>query len=130
MNDQLSQADITDLPTCSTHTHSVAEDNLLMQQKPQLSISQLEMVTTMLKALADSSRLQLLLLLQQSSSPLCVSEIAEQTEDKITTVSNRLKQLHAAGLVSKERDGQHILYALQDEHVEALLSNLVAHANH
>ena len=92
--------------------------------------AELDAITTMLKALADSNRLQLLLLLQQCTEPLCVSEIASQTDDKITTVSNRLKQLHDAGLVNKRRDGQHILYTLQDVHVEALLSNLIAHASH
>ena len=126
---EASQAESNELPTCSTHKR-LAGEGLLSQQQFQLNEAQLDMVTTMLKALADSNRLQLLLLLQQSKSPLCVSEIAEQSKDKITTVSNRLKQLHAAGLVSKERDGQHILYALQDDHVEALLTNLVAHAQH
>ncbi|WP_230657099.1 ArsR/SmtB family transcription factor [Psychrobacter sp. I-STPA10] len=137
MNDQQNQEDTIDLPTCGAHTHSSSDVSLMPQKseasqrnKSQLSQTQLSTVTTMLKALADSNRLQLLLLLQQSTSPLCVSEIAEQTDEKITTVSNRLKQLYAAGLVSKERDGQHILYGLQDDHVEALLTNLVAHATH
>ena len=115
----------SDLPECETHQATQA-----LAENIELNQAQLDAITTMLKALADSNRLQLLLLLQQCDSPLCVSEIAEQSKDKITTVSNRLKQLHAAGLVSKERDGQHILYALQDDHVEALLTNLVAHAQH
>ena len=119
-------ADSADIPSCATHI----EGSSHLLASVSLSSSQLSMVTTMLKALADSNRLQLLLLLQRCEQPLCVSEIAEQTDDKITTVSNRLKQLYDAGLVTKQRDGQHILYALQDEHVEALLSNLVAHASH
>ena len=128
MSDQSKQADNSELPTCATHTVVHSHDHCLANAS--LTPSQLNVVTTMLKALADSNRLQLLLLLQQCTEPLCVSEIAEQTDEKITTVSNRLKQLYEAGLVSKQRDGQHILYTLQDEHVEALLSNLVAHASH
>ncbi|WP_227428925.1 ArsR/SmtB family transcription factor [Psychrobacter sp. I-STPA6b] len=114
-----------DLPECETHQASQT-----LAENVELNQVQLDAITTMLKALADSNRLQLLLLLQQCDSPLCVSEIATQTGDKITTVSNRLKQLHDAGLVNKRRDGQHILYTLQDAHVEALLSNLIAHASH
>lgn len=126
MTDKPNQVEFVDLPSCALHIERHAHSLPTVS----LSSSQLSVVTTMLKALADSNRLQLLLLLQRCEQPLCVSDIAEQTEDKITTVSNRLKQLHDAGLVTKQRDGQHILYALQDAHVEALLSNLVAHASH
>lgn len=100
-----------------------------LTQTLEIDEGQIANITVMLKALADSNRLQLLLLLQQTGE-VCVSEIVSMTQEKMTTISNRLKQLHDAGLVSKRRDGQHILYALEDEHVEALLTNLLAHAQH
>jgi ArsR family transcriptional regulator len=57
----------------------------------------------------------------------CVSELAEETGNSMSTVSQRLKILCQAGLVNRERDGKHIYYALADEHVFELLENAFEH---
>ncbi|MBY0506753.1 MAG: metalloregulator ArsR/SmtB family transcription factor [Bryobacteraceae bacterium] len=79
------------------------------------------------KALGDPPRLRLLTALAQGE--LCVSDIAGLDSDGLSTVSQRLRVLLAADLVSRRRDGQHILYGLADAHIAELISNALAHAS-
>ena len=87
---------------------------------------QLELAAEMLKALADPSRLRILL--QLSKQELNVGELAEIEQERITTVSARLKVLLTARLVKRRRDGQTIFYSLADKHVLNLVGNAIAHA--
>ncbi|WP_019672772.1 ArsR/SmtB family transcription factor [Psychrobacter lutiphocae] len=115
---------IDQIPTCHSDDHHPPKLTTV-----ELSDAQHKQVTLMLKALADSQRLQMVLLLKDAEE-VCVSEIAKITGDKMSTLSNRLKQLHEAGLINKRREAQHIYYSLQDEHVRHLIDNLVTHAKH
>ena len=77
------------------------------------------------RALGSPERLQLMeLLLDQEH---CVSQLAEELAEKVTTVSQRLQQLHRARLVTKERRGKHIFYAIADHHVRDLLTSTFDH---
>ena len=87
---------------------------------------QLELAAEMLKALADPSRLRVLL--QLSKRELSVGELAEIEKEKLTTVSARLKVLLTARLVQRRRDGQTIFYSLADKHVLNLVDNAIEHA--
>lgn len=86
----------------------------------------IEKAVRIFKALGDPPRLRLLAVLAQGE--LCVSEIAEIDDDGLSTVSQRLRVLRAADLVSRRREGQHILYGLADAHIAELISNALAHA--
>ena len=79
----------------------------------------------MFRALGDPSRLRLVELLFDGRH--CVSELAEETGESMSTISQRLKILCQAGLVSRERAGKHIYYALDDSHVFELLQNAFEH---
>jgi len=77
------------------------------------------------RALGSPERLQLMeLLLDQEH---CVSQLAQELSEKVTTVSQRLQQLHQARLVTKERRGKHIYYAIADHHVRDLLISTFDH---
>ena len=77
------------------------------------------------QALGSIERLQLMeRLLDQEH---CVSELAHELEEKVTTISQRLQQLHQARLVTKERRGKHIYYSIADHHVRELLTNTFDH---
>ena len=80
----------------------------------------------MFRAVGDPERLRLLLRLAKSEA--CVSELAEDEGEKITTVSARLKILSVARLVRRRREAKHIFYALADEHVLPLVRNAIDHA--
>ena len=93
---------------------------------PLPSRTQIEAGAEIFRALGDPERLRLLLRLAESEA--CVSELAEQEREKITTVSARLKVLSTARLVRRRREAKHIFYALADEHVLRLIRNAIDHA--
>jgi ArsR family transcriptional regulator len=77
----------------------------------------------MFRALGDPERLRLLVRLAQGEA--CVSELAEEEGEEITTVSARLKTLYTARLVKRRREAKHVFYTLADEHVAPLVSNAI-----
>lgn len=87
---------------------------------------QLEAAAAMCHALSDPSRLRLLLRL--TAGELCVSELVELDNAKLSSVSARLQTLHSARLVARRRDAKHVFYALADDHVRDLLANILNHA--
>lgn len=106
-------------PACEPHEHS---GHALPVLRPQA----LERAAGIFSALGDVSRLRLLALVSQG--PTCVTELAAAENENISTISQRLKVLHAENLVSRKRHGKHIHYALADQHVVDLLFNAMAHA--
>ncbi len=80
----------------------------------------------MFRALGDPFRLRLLTRL--AGGEVCVSELAELEDDKLSTVSARLKTLLAVKLVKRRREAKHIFYALSDTHVLKLVQNAIEHA--
>lgn len=91
------------------------------------SPEQLELAAAMCHALSDPSRLRLLLRLAQVPE-MCVSELVEQEQAKLSSISARLQALHAARLVTRRREAKHVFYALADEHVRTLLDSILSHA--
>jgi DNA-binding transcriptional ArsR family regulator len=90
--------------------------------------AQLEGAATMFQALAEPARLQTLICL--AGKERTVTELADLTDEKIATVSARLKVLFGARLVKRRRVGQNIFYSIADEHVLNLIKNAVDHAAH
>jgi ArsR family transcriptional regulator, lead/cadmium/zinc/bismuth-responsive transcriptional repressor len=88
---------------------------------------QLDDASAMFRALGEPSRLRLLARL--TTGEICVSELAELEDEKLTTISARLKTLHAAGLIKRRRQAKHIYYALSDTHVLRLVQNALEHAS-
>ena len=78
-------------------------------------------------ALGDIARLRLMELL--FDGPHCVSELAKETQSSMSLISQRLKILHQARLIQRERKGKHIYYSLADEHIVNLLGNAFEHAD-
>jgi rhodanese-related sulfurtransferase len=69
-----------------------------------------EAIAVMGKAFASPVRLELLDLLAQA--PRTVDELAQASDQSTANASQHLQALHAAGLVTRERDGTHVRYAL------------------
>ena len=81
------------------------------------------------RLLGDPTRLHLLDVLADTDE-LCVHEIAERIGASETKVSQALRLLRTAGIVRNRRDGRHIHYRLDDEHVRDLLRITEAHLVH
>lgn len=77
------------------------------------------------KILGDSTRLQLLMALEQSE--LCVTDLAYLLHMTISAVSHQLKSLKTAKLVKIRKDGKSVFYSLDDDHIKKLLSVSLEH---
>jgi ArsR family transcriptional regulator len=88
--------------------------------------SELEEASAMFRALGDPARLRLLVRL--ADSEVCVTELADLEDEKLTTVSARLRTLYQARLVKRRREAKHVFYALSDAHVLQLVQSAIEHA--
>jgi ArsR family transcriptional regulator len=72
------------------------------------------------KALADSTRIEIVALLAQAREPLCACDIEGHFELAQATVSHHLKILREAGVLTSERRGTWIFYSLEPTALERL----------
>jgi DNA-binding transcriptional ArsR family regulator len=86
----------------------------------------LERAAAIFRALGDAPRLRLLLTLLGGERS--VSELVGASEEKFSTVSQRLRVLRSEELVTRRRERSHVYYSLTDGHVADLVRNAVAHA--
>jgi DNA-binding transcriptional ArsR family regulator len=82
------------------------------------SEAELEETASVLKAAAHPGRLSVLWLLE--SQECCVCDLAHTLQQPVSTASQHLRRLHAAGLVRSRREGKLIFYALEDTARELL----------
>lgn len=81
-----------------------------------------------LAALAQGMRLRVFrALVGAGPEGLTPGVLAQVLEVSASTLSFHLKELMHAGLVSQERQGRHLIYRPELQHMNALLDYLVAH---
>ncbi len=102
-------------PSCSHEPHEHQLRSNVVIQKTSI----------LFHALGDPARLRIMELLYDGEH--CVSELAQETNDSMSLISQRLKILFQANLITKKRSGKHIYYALADDHVITLLENAFKH---
>jgi ArsR family transcriptional regulator, lead/cadmium/zinc/bismuth-responsive transcriptional repressor len=73
--------------------------------------------------LGDSSRLALLISIRRAGR-ICVSDLAAATSLKEATVSQALRLLRSRGVVTADRDGRLVRYAIADDHVAELVDRI------
>lgn len=86
----------------------------------------LEPAAELFKVLSSASRLRLLRALADGTAT--VGRLAESTELSQPLVSQHLRTLRAAGLVSVERVGREAHYSVADTHVSHIVDDAVRHA--
>jgi len=80
----------------------------------------------LLRALAAPVRIAIVLQLRESQR--CVHELVDALGVPQPLVSQHLKILKAAGVVSGERSGREVLYRLADHHLAHIVVDAVTHA--
>lgn len=70
--------------------------------------------------MADTTRLGLLLSLLKEEQ--CVCDLSEDSSVSVSAVSHQLRSLRTARLVKSRREGRHVFYSLDDDHVGSLIS--------
>ncbi len=86
----------------------------------------LEAAARLFSALATPSRLQLLCLL--AKGPSTVSGLVDRSGLSQPLVSQHLRTLREAGLVSLTRTGREAVYAMTDTHVAHIVADAITHA--
>ena len=81
-----------------------------------------------MQALATPSRVRILGRLREGACS--VGQLAEAVTMEPSAVSHQLRMLRQLGLVVGQRTGRQVIYALHDDHVAALLTEAVFHAEH
>ena len=84
--------------------------------------------TEIFKALSDTNRLRILLLLEQEESS--VGHITHTLNLSQSNVSHQLKILKQARLVKSLRQGQSKIYSIDDQHVSTLLKQAIHNTKH
>jgi len=108
-----------DLP----HDHSVASTQPL-QQVP-LSSEKAQRMAEFLGFLADPNRLRILSILAEQE--MCVGDLAMAVGMNESAVSHQLRTLRTIRLVSSRKQGRHVFYRLQDDHVFSFYQAVVEH---
>ena len=85
-------------------------------------------VAATLQALATPSRLRILAHLQEG--PCAATELADAVGMEQSACSHQLRLLRNLGLVTGERRGRSVIYALYDNHVAELLDQALYHVEH
>ena len=85
------------------------------KRKAALKSALYEAIAVMGKAFASPRRLELIDLLAQG--PRNVDQLARASRQSVANTSQHLQALHAAGIVSRERDGTQVRYELAGDEV-------------
>ena len=80
------------------------------------------------RALADPTRVRILSALAETE--VCVNDLAEALGMGQSAVSHQLGYLREARLVRARRDGRHVFYRLDDDHVRGLFAQGLEHVIH
>jgi DNA-binding transcriptional ArsR family regulator len=92
------------------------------------SLPDVGQVAALFRAMGDGTRLSILYLLWKNR--WCVHDLATILDTSVSNVSHHLRLLRAMRLVRARKDGRKVVYSLDDEHVEALMSEAFKHACH
>ncbi|MEM8923723.1 MAG: metalloregulator ArsR/SmtB family transcription factor [Actinomycetota bacterium] len=90
-------------------------------------MSSLEAAAELLKAFAHPLRLAILLEVQHGER--CVHDLSDALDVPQPTVSQHLKILRQAGVLSGRRRGREVAYSVVDDHVMHIALDAIAHAN-
>jgi ArsR family transcriptional regulator len=80
------------------------------------------------KALGDPTRLRIIARVAEAEA--CVEDIAESLGMQHSAVSHQLRVLRSMRVVRARREGRHVFYELDDEHVRDLLERARDHMSH
>ncbi len=113
-----------------SHSSPISTNNNVVDnvQKQMPTDDALASMLSILTAMADSTRLKILLALREQE--LCVSDLCEVLNMSQSAVSHQLRTLRNAYCVKSRRSGKLVFYSLDDHHVDQILSVALSHVYH
>ena len=97
-------------------------------EQTALDPSTAERVAQVFRAMADPTRVRILAALGETER--CVGDLAAILDMSISAISHQLRLLRELHVVRKRRQGKHIYYALDDEHIRDLFERGLEHVQH
>jgi DNA-binding transcriptional ArsR family regulator len=110
---------------CCDLPHQAHSGETVLAVPEALSVEKAQQMSEFLGVLADTNRLRILSLL--AAQEMCVGDIAAALEMNESAVSHQLRTLRANRLASYRKQGRHVFYRLQDEHVLNFYQAVVEH---
>ncbi len=95
---------------------------------PAIDRALAQVVAERMQMLATPSRIQILGHLKNGTC--AVAALAAAVGMEASAVSHQLRSLRQLGLVTGERRGKQVFYALHDDHVAELLDQAIFHVQH
>jgi DNA-binding transcriptional ArsR family regulator len=111
-----------------TATHEDHPEALALLSADLIDASTANQLAEVFKALADPSRLRLISLLLDHE--VCVHNLEELLGMSQSAVSHQLRHLRQLNLVRFRKEGRHVYYSLDDDHVRDLFRQALRHLNH
>ncbi|MEV0948637.1 metalloregulator ArsR/SmtB family transcription factor [Rhodococcus sp. NPDC049939] len=96
--------------------------------RQKLPDDQVDLVVGVFRMLSDSTRVQILWAL--TSGELSVNDLAEHVGKPAPSVSQHLAKLRMSRLVRSRKEGNQVIYRLENEHVRQLVTDAVFNAEH
>jgi DNA-binding transcriptional ArsR family regulator len=97
-------------------------------QTMPLPDDQVELAVEVFRMLADGTRIQLLWALRETE--LSVNELAESLGKPAPAVSQHLAKLRMARMVRARREGTHVFYRVENDHIASLVRDAIHNAEH
>ena len=110
---------------CCELPHTDHSDPANPPQTKTLTVEKAQRMSEFLGFLADTNRLRILSIL--AAQEMCVGDLATALGMNESAVSHQLRTLRAIRLVSFRKQGRHVFYRLQDDHVLNFYQAIVEH---
>jgi ArsR family transcriptional regulator, lead/cadmium/zinc/bismuth-responsive transcriptional repressor len=103
-------------------------DNIRVVRSHLMADATSQNLADLFRALADPTRVRILSAVAETE--VCVNDLAEALGMGQSAVSHQLSYLREARLVRARRDGRHVFYRLDDDHVRGLFAQGLEHVIH
>jgi len=117
--------------TRTTETCQVGDadsERVRRSQKRLIDDSTAERLADTFKALSDPTRVRIISALLHDE--LCVYELADAVGASQSAVSHQLRVLREMRLVRFRKEGRHVYYTLDDNHIDGLFRQGLEHVSH
>jgi DNA-binding transcriptional ArsR family regulator len=101
------------------------EEEMVSADLSELTAAQ---IAELFSALGDTSRIRIIALL--SEEEMNVGDLADHVGLSQSAVSHHLRHLRQMRLVRTRKDGRHVYYRLDDEHIKAIFHSGLEHVLH
>jgi ArsR family transcriptional regulator, lead/cadmium/zinc/bismuth-responsive transcriptional repressor len=116
---------MTDIQISTLCETATADD---IAQTALLDVATANRLAEVFKAISDPTRLRIITLLMHHE--VCVHVMEEALGMTQSAISHQLRVLRQLNLVRFRKEGRHVFYALDDDHVRILLEQGLMHITH